>query len=134
MGLDMTPEDEEFNRIERESLIKQENVRSLWRKRRDVHEPVAYGMKDKQGNVYDCHPEQYGDYKIPLYAAPTFAEYSTVCLEVAKLQERIVALESTNSFRNDVIEEVAKAIDKFVFPFGTDTVASFASYVRSMKS
>ena len=130
----MTLEDEEFNRIERESVIKKENVRSLWRKRRDVHEPVAYGMKDKQGNVYDCHPEQYGDYKIPLYAAPTFAEYSTVCLEVAKLQERIVALEGANSFRNDVIEEVAKAIDKFVFPFGTDTIASFAVYVRSMKS
>lgn len=127
-------EDEEFNRIERESRIKQENVRSLWRKRRDIDEPVAYGMRDKQGNVYDCHPEQYGDYTIPLYAAPTFAEYSNVCLEVAKLQERIVALESANSLRNEVIEEVAKAIDKFVFPFGTDTVASFAVYVRSMKS
>jgi len=130
----MTPEDEEFNRIERESHIKQEHIRSMWRKRREMNEPVAYGMKDKQGNVYDCHPEQYGDYTIPLYAAPTFAEYSTVCLEVAKLQERIVALEGANSFRNDVIEEVAKAIDKFAFPFGTDTVASFASYVRSMKS
>ena len=134
MGLDMTLEDEEFNRIERESTIKKENVRSLWRKRREVHKPVAFGMKDKQGNVYDCHPEQYGDYTIPLFAAPTFKEYSEVCLEVAKLQERIVALEGANSFRNDVIEEVAKAIDKFVFPFGTDTVASFAVYVRSMKS
>jgi hypothetical protein len=69
-----------------------------------------------------------------LFAAPTFAEYSTVCLEVAKLQERIAMLEGTNSFRNNVIEEVAKAIEKFVFPFGTDTVASFAVYVRSMKS
>lgn len=130
----MTLEDEEFNCIEQESRIKQEHIRSLWRKRREVHEPVAFGVKDKQGNVYDCHPEQYGDYTIPLFAAPTFKEYSEVCLEVAKLQERIVALEGANSFRNDVIEEVAKAIDKFVFPFGTDTVASFAVYVRSMKS
>ena len=43
-------------------------------------------------------------------------------------------LEGTHSFRNNVIEEVAKAIEKFVFPFGTDTVASFAVYVRGMKS
>ena len=102
MGFDMTLEDEEFNRIERESNIKKENVRSLWRKRRVVDEPVAYGMKDKQGNVYDCHPEQYGDYTIPLFAAPTFAEYSTVCLEVAKLQERIAMLEGTHSFRSRI--------------------------------
>ena len=85
-------------------------------------------------NLEDIPREQYGDYTIPLFASPTFAEYSTVCLEVAKLQERIAMLEGTNSFRNNVIEEVAKAIDKFVFPFGTDTVASFSVYVRSMKS
>jgi hypothetical protein len=91
-------------------------------------------MKDKQGNVYDCHPEQYGDYTIPLFAAPTFAEYSTVCLEVAKLQERIAMLEGTHSFRNNVIEEVAKQIEKFTNAFGIDTVQSFAVYIRSMKS
>lgn len=131
----MTPEDEEFNRIEMESKMRQEAVKtSLWRKRQDFEQPVAYGMKDKQGNVYDCHPEQYGDYTIPLYAAPTFAEYSNVCLEVAKLQERIVALESANGFRNNVIEEVAKQIETFTNAFGIDTVQSFAVYIRSMKT
>ena len=131
----MTPEDEEFNRIEMESKMRQEAVKtSLWRKRQDFEQPVAYGMKDKQGNVYDCHPEQYGDYTIPLYTRPTFAEYSNVCLEVAKLQERIIVLESANEFRNDVIEEVAKQIETFTNAFGIDTVQSFAVYIRSMKT
>lgn len=36
-------------------------------------------------------------------------------------------------YRNDVIEEVARAIEKFSVPFGSDTVNSFAVYVRGMK-
>lgn len=35
--------------------------------------------------------------------------------------------------RNQTIEEVAKAIEKFDAAFGPDTVASFATYVRGMK-
>jgi len=35
--------------------------------------------------------------------------------------------------RNEVIEEVAKAIEKFKPAFGPDTVASFAIFVRGMK-
>jgi hypothetical protein len=88
-----------------------------------MNDPIAYGVKDKHGRVYDCHPEIYGDYVVPLYDE----------LTVAKLQGQITALEDAASLRNDVIEEVAKAIDKFVFPFGADTVSSFASYVRGMK-
>lgn len=131
----MTYEDDEFNRVERESKMRQEAVKtSLWRKRQAHDEPVAYGIKDKQGAVYDCHPEKYGDYDIPLYIAPTFAEYSNVCLEVAKLQERIIALEGATVFRNEVIEEVAKQIETFTKSFGIDTVQSFAVYIRSMKT
>ena len=35
--------------------------------------------------------------------------------------------------RNDVLEEVARAIEKFKPAFGPDTVASFAIFVRGMK-
>ena len=38
-----------------------------------------------------------------------------------------------NNARNEVIEEVAKEIDKFAGAFGRDTVQSFAAYVRGMK-
>ena len=34
--------------------------------------------------------------------------------------------------RNDVLEEVAKEIEKFT-AFGQDTIASFAVYIRNMK-
>ena len=34
--------------------------------------------------------------------------------------------------RNDVLEEVAKEIEKMT-AFGNDTIASFATYVREMK-
>lgn len=36
-------------------------------------------------------------------------------------------------YRNDVIEEVAKAIEQFHIPFAADTVASFAAFIRDMK-
>jgi hypothetical protein len=35
--------------------------------------------------------------------------------------------------RNEVLEEVAQAIEKFHGAFGPDTVASFAAYVRGLK-
>ena len=38
-----------------------------------------------------------------------------------------------NNARNEVIEEVAKELDKFAGAFGRDTVQSFATFVRSMK-
>jgi hypothetical protein len=40
---------------------------------------------------------------------------------------------SENNARNEVIEEVAKELDKFAGAFGRDTVQSFAAYVRGMK-
>lgn len=36
-------------------------------------------------------------------------------------------------FRNAVIEEVAQEIEKFRVPFTSDTVDSFAVFVRNMK-
>ena len=38
-----------------------------------------------------------------------------------------------NNARNEVIEEVAKELDKFAGAFGRDTVQSFAALVRGMK-
>lgn len=35
--------------------------------------------------------------------------------------------------RNDVLEEVAKEMERFTFAFGVDTVASFTAFVRGMK-
>lgn len=37
-------------------------------------------------------------------------------------------------YRNEVIEEVASKLEQeFIIPFGQDTVASFAVYIREMK-
>ena len=39
-----------------------------------------------------------------------------------------------NIIRNRTLEEVAQNLEQnFKFPFGTDTVASFATYIRNMK-
>jgi len=39
----------------------------------------------------------------------------------------------TTKVRNDTIEEVAKAIEKFKGAFGPSTTDSFAIYIRGMK-
>jgi len=89
----MTDEDEEFNRIERESHIKKEYVRDI-QKRMD--------------------------------------ELAVARVLVRELGDRLSRLEAGHT-RNDVIEEVAKEIEKFT-AFGTDTVQSFAVYIRGMKT
>ena len=38
-------------------------------------------------------------------------------------------------YRNEIIEEVASRLEQeFTVPFGTDTIQSFATYIRGMKS
>jgi hypothetical protein len=53
-------------------------------------------------------------------------------------KEVTTALENLNHeldvYRNDIIEEVAVALEKFTVPFGADTVASFTAYIRGMKT
>lgn len=39
----------------------------------------------------------------------------------------------TTKIRNDAIEEVARAVEKFRGAFGADTISSFAIYIRGMK-
>ena len=41
--------------------------------------------------------------------------------------------DDTMCYRSEVIEEVARAIEKFRGVFGDDTVDSFAIFVRSLK-
>lgn len=47
---------------------------------------------------------------------------------------KTIDIESLNPYRNLVIEEVAQEIEKFREPFGLDTTASFAIFVRNMKT
>lgn len=37
-------------------------------------------------------------------------------------------------YRNEIIEEVAKALEEFTIPFGQDTINSFAQFIREMKT
>lgn len=39
----------------------------------------------------------------------------------------------TTQVRNNAIEEVARAVEKFRGAFGPDTISSFAIYIRGMK-
>ena len=41
--------------------------------------------------------------------------------------------DDTMCYRGDVIEEVARAIEKFRGAFGNDTVDSFVIFIRSLK-
>ena len=48
------------------------------------------------------------------------------------------AMENLNKeleiYRNEIIEEVASQLEReFIIPFGQDTIASFAVYIREMK-
>jgi len=54
--------------------------------------PVAWGIRDKKGVIYDCHYYEYGDFVVPLYAQPIdkFPEQKDVLL---KMQERIENLD-----------------------------------------
>lgn len=36
-------------------------------------------------------------------------------------------------YRNEIIEEVAQALEEFTIPFGQDTINSFATFIRDMK-
>jgi len=47
--------------------------------------------------------------------------------------EKDFDLEYDNMKRNDVLEEVARALEQFHIPFGQDTINSFATFIRDMK-
>jgi hypothetical protein len=52
--------------------------------------------------------------------------------EVYEEMEKQIA-EIGREYRNEIIEEVAAALEQFTFAFGVDTVASFTTFVRGLK-
>ena len=48
------------------------------------------------------------------------------------INELKIKVESLNPYRNQVIEEVAREIERFT-AFGQDTIDSLAIYIRGMK-
>ena len=104
----MTPEDEEFTRIEMESRVKQEYVKSLNRKRQ-IAEP-----QDAVVHLMD--------------------ELAIARIAVRELGDRLSKVEKTNTqVRNETLDEVAHEFEKLAIAFGVDTVHSFMIFVREMK-
>lgn len=104
----MTPEDEEFTRIEMESRVKQEYVKSLNRKRQ-IAEP-----QDAVVHLMD--------------------ELAIARIAVRELGDRLSKTEKTQiQIRNETLEEVAREFEQMAIAFGVDTVHSFMVFVREMK-
>jgi len=104
----MTPEDEEFTRIEMESRVKQEYVKSMNRKRQ-IAEP-----RDAVVHLMD--------------------ELAIARIAVRELGDRLSKVEKSNTqVRNDTLDEVAHEFERLAIAFGVDTVHSFMIFVREMK-
>ena len=96
------PEEEAFNEIERQAKQRMEAVKAQL----ESQEPTGYLCENGVGHKYFRWKKPPSTYKpVALYAEP---------------------------IRNDVIEEVAQAIEKMK-GFGQDTISSFAIYIREMK-
>jgi hypothetical protein len=104
----MTPEDEEFTRIEMESRVKQEYVKSMNRKRQ-IAEP-----QDAVVHLMD--------------------ELAIARIAVRELGDRLSKVEKSNTqVRNETLDEVTHEFEKLAIAFGVDTVHSFMIFVREMK-
>jgi hypothetical protein len=104
----MTPEDEEFTRIEMESRVKQEYVRSMNRKRQ-IAEP-----RDAVVHLMD--------------------ELAIARVAVRELGDRLSKVEKSNiQVRNDTLEEAIKEVEYLAVVLGVDTVHVFMTLLRSMK-
>ena len=104
----MTPEDEEFTRIEMESRVKQEYVRSMNRKRQ-IAEP-----RDAVVHLMD--------------------ELAIARVAVRELGDRLSKVEKSNiQVRNDTLEEAVKEVEYLAVVLGVDTVHVFMTLLRSMK-
>jgi len=104
----MTPEDEEFTRIEMESRVKQEYVRSMNRKRQIAEQ------RDAVVHLMD--------------------ELAIARIAVRELGDRLSKVEKTNTqVRNDTLEEAIKEVEYLAVVLGVDTVHVFMTLLRSMK-
>ena len=104
----MTPEDEEFNRVEMESRVKQEYVQSMNRKRQ-IAEP-----RDAVVHLMD--------------------ELAIARIAVRELGDRLSKVEKSNiQVRNETLEEAIKEVEYLAVVLGVDTVHVFMTLLRSMK-
>jgi hypothetical protein len=104
----MTPEDEEFNRVEMESRVKQEYVQSMNRKRQ-IAEP-----RDAVVHLMD--------------------ELAIARIAVRELGDRLSNVEKSNiQVRNETLEEAIKEVEYLAVVLGVDTVHVFMTLLRSMK-
>jgi len=104
----MTPEDEEFNRVEMESRVKQEYVQSMNRKRQ-IAEP-----RDAVVHLMD--------------------ELAIARIAVRELGDRLSNVEKSNiQVRNETLEEAIKEVEYLAVVLGADTVHVFMTLLRSMK-
>ena len=58
-----------------DKLFEVENELGLYYDEKSEQEPVAWGYRSKDGEIYDCispeaHADAEGDYKVPLYTTP----------------------------------------------------------------
>jgi hypothetical protein len=104
----MTPEDEEFARLEREARMRMRQI--------DEDFEREYAKWE--------HSPKHQMFKL-------MDELALARVLIRELGDRLARIEAGHT-RNDVIEEVAKEIEKFT-AFGIDTVQSFAVYIRGMK-
>ena len=102
--MDQSAEDEAFNDIERMSKIRQWSVQQSVNRKRQIENRM-------------------------IQAEMAVQELKSRVDLVTKTPEEFYA-----ELRNKVIEEVAVEVERFRVPFGTDTVSSFAIYIRSMKT
>ena len=64
----------------------------------------------------------------------TQKEVATGVTDGTVMRDLAEALRAVTQDRNAVLEEVAQEMERFTFAFGVDTVHSFTTFVRSMKS
>jgi predicted neuraminidase len=115
----MTPEDEEFTRIEMESRVKQEYVRSMNRKRQIAE------TRDGNNRMIDAHQA---------HVIQLMDELAIARVAVRELGDRLSKVEKSNiQVRNDTLEEAIKEVEYLAVVLGVDTVHVFMTLLRSMK-
>jgi broad-specificity NMP kinase len=115
----MTPEDEEFTRIEMESRVKQEYVRSMNRKRQIAE------TRDGNNRMVDAHQA---------HVIELMDELAVARIAVRELGDRLSKTEKPQiQIRNETLDEVVKEIEHLAIVFGVDTVHTFMALIRSMK-
>ena len=117
----MTPEDEEFNRIEMESRVKQEYVR-WWSMNRKRQIAEARDGNNRMVDAHQAHVIQLMD------------ELAIARIAVRELGDRLSKVEKSNTqVRNETLDEVAREFERLAIAFGVHTVHSFMIFVREMK-